>query len=179
MSERLDELNQYIANLSPDERADHDAKLKSNSIFDLIKQGDTVGVAIAIQNEADITQQDDQGMTPLHVSAEHGTELIADVLMIDANGAVWQRDNQDRLPLDVARENGHQELGDKLEQITYPEQFLQLDGVEEQEFTNQYSTKIKASDAIDTSPPYLSQMKKRALLMQIQNKKNEIDGHKR
>ena len=123
MSERLDEVNQYIANLSPEEQAKHEAKLKNSTIFDLIKQGDTVAIAIAVQSDADMTIQDQQGMTPLHVASKHGTELIADVLMQDANGAVWQRDSQDRLPLDVARENGHQEIGDKLEQVTYPELF--------------------------------------------------------
>lgn len=128
MSNRLDELNEYIASLSPEERAKHEAKLKDNpqAIFELIKQGDTVAVALAVENGYELTTQNDQGMNPLHVAAENGTELISEVLIARDTDAPFQRDHQGKLPLDIARENKHEALGDQLEQATYPEQFREL-----------------------------------------------------
>ena len=128
MSNRLNTLYEHIASLSPEERAKHEAKLKENpqAIFELIKQGDTVAVAIAVENGYDLTTQNDQGMNSLHVAAQNGTELITEVLINQSSDAPFQRDHQGRLPLDIARENKHQALGDQLEKVTYPELFSQL-----------------------------------------------------
>lgn len=127
MSE-LEKLNQYIANLSPEDKAKHLAKTKDNpqAIFDLVKKGDTVAIALAVEKGFDVSIQNEKKQTPLHVAAEHDTQLIADVLSQEANDAPWQRDNQGKLPLDIARENGHHELGNKLELLTYAEQFKEL-----------------------------------------------------
>ena len=152
MSE-LEKLNQYIANLSPEDKAKHLAKTKDNpqAIFDLIKKGDTVAIALAVENGFDVSIQNEKKQTPLHVAAEHDTQLIADVLTQEANDAPWQRDNQGKLPLDIARENGHHELGNKLEQITYPEQFLELNPDNERiaEYVRQSSSKAKDTEPVN------------------------------
>ena len=152
MSE-LEKLNQYIANLSPEDKAKHLAKTKDNpqAIFVLVKKGDTVAIALAVENGFDVSIQNEKKQTPLHVAAEHDTQLIADVLTQEANDAPWQRDNQGKLPLDIARENGHHELGNKLEQITYPEQFLELNPDNERiaEYVRQSSSKAKDTEPVN------------------------------
>lgn len=166
MSNRLDELNEYIASLSPEERAKHEAKLKNNpqAIFELIKQGGTVAVAIAVENGYDLTIQDDQGMNPLHVAAKNGTELITEVLINQSSDAPFQRDRQGRLPLDIARENKHQALGDQLEQATYPEQFKEL--YPDNELINHLS-KSKPAKSKNTEPAVLKDIYKRQRLMNM------------
>ncbi len=169
MSNRLDALNEHIASLSPEERAKHEAKLKDNpqAIFELIKQGDTVAVALAVENGYDLTTQNAQGMNPLHVAAQNGTELITEVLINQSSDAPFQRDNQGRLPLDVARENKHEALGDQLEKATYPELFSQLGD-------QQIKQSIAKTDK-DTSPSFFENMKKRAFLAQLKNEDRDFD----
>jgi len=159
MSERIEELEKYLESLNKEERKKQEAKTKDNPqiLFDLIKQGDTVGVAVAIENNIDIQMQDENGMTPLHLASAHGTELISELLINEAEGAVWQRDNFDRLPLDVARENGHDRIGDKLEQMTYPELFI--DEKDNHQLIVKYLDKQKEIGCLNTAPSYLKTSK--------------------
>lgn len=156
MSIRIEELEKYIESLNKEERKKQEAKTKDNpqTLFNLIKQGDTIGVAIAIENNIDLQMKDENDMTPLHLASAHGTELITELLINEANGSVWQRDNFDRLPLDVARENGHDKIGDKLEQFTYPELFI--DEKENHQLISKYLDKQKECDRPNTAPSYLN-----------------------
>lgn len=168
MSDRLDELNGYIASLSVDERAKHEAKLNDKTIFDLIKQGDAVGVAIALQNGLDLSTQNDQGMNPLHVAAENGTELISEVLINEVSSAPFQRDDQGRLPLDVAREAKHEQVGDLIEKVTYAEQFK---GLERDQLLDGYSRQEKTN----TEPAILQDMSQRERFMRFRESDHDID----
>jgi len=155
MSIRIEELEKYVESLDQEERKKQETKTKDNPqvLFDLIKQGDTVGVAVAIENNIDLQVQDENGMTPLHFASAHGTEMISELLINETNGAVWQRDNFDRLPLDVARENGHDKIGDKLEQVTYPELFKGEKA--NRELIEKYLDKQKECGRPNTEPSYL------------------------
>ncbi len=126
LQERLAELDAYLASLDDAERTRQKVKTETDpqKVFDLIQLGDTVGVAIAMQDNnirPDLT--DKNKMTLLHRAAAHDTQLIAAVVMREVSAAPWMRDAFDRLPLDVAREAGHDELGNVLQEITYPELF--------------------------------------------------------
>lgn len=152
MDDQLKNLDSYITALTPEQRANYEAKTNSNphAIFDLIKQGDTVGVTVAIQNGIDLNIKNDQGMNPLHVASAHGTQLIADLIIREDSKAQFQRDNHDRLPLDVARENGNHEIGNKLEQVTYPELFK---GGKEALINNVITQKQLKHTTTNTLPP--------------------------
>jgi len=147
MDNQLEKLDLYIASLTQEQRAIHEEKINNpQAIFKLIKQGDTVGVTVAIQNGIDLNVKNDQGMNPLHVASAHDTQLIADVIIREASNAPFQRDNHDRLPLDVAREICNHKIGNKLEQVTYPELFK--------------DEKSKQSIMmVNTAPSYLNQSK--------------------
>ncbi len=155
MSKRINELEKYIENLSKEELAKQKSKTKDNPqmLFDLIKQGDTVAIAVAIENNIDLQMKDKNGMTPLHLASAHGTELISDLLINQADGSVWQRDNFDRLPLDVARENGHEKIGDKLEQVTYPELFKE--DKDNHKLIEKHLDIQKEVGHVNTAPSYL------------------------
>jgi len=155
MNKQIEELEKYVESLNQEERKKQEAKTKDNpqALFDLIKQGDTIGVAVAIENNIDLQMQDENGMTPLHLASAHGTELISELLINEADGTVWQRDNFDRLPLDVARENGHDKIGNKLEQVTYPELFK--DEIANRELIEKYLDKQKELNRPNTEPNYL------------------------
>ena len=175
MSERTEELERYIESLNQEERKKQEAKTKDNpqALFDLIKQGDTVGVAVAIENNIDLVLQNEQGMTPLHLASAHGTKLISELLINKVDGTVWQRDNFDRLPLDVARENGHDEIGDKLEQVTYPELFI--DEQDNHELVAKYLEKQKECDRPNTAPSFAKDLDTREVMMRFRNKSHEKD----
>lgn len=173
MNRRIEELEKHLKSLSDEERQKQEEKLKDNNIFDLIKQGDTVGIAVAIQNGIDLQVQNEQGMTPLHLASAHGTELISELLINEADGAVWQRDNFDRLPLDVARENGHDKIGDKLEQVTYPELFK--DEKDNHQLIAKYIDKQKELDHPNTAPPYAKDLDTREMMMRFRNQSHEKD----
>lgn len=175
MSKRINELEKYIENLSKEEQAKQQSKTKDNpeKLFGLIKQGDTVGVAVAIKNNIDIQMKDKNGMTALHLASAHGTELISDLLINQADGSVWQRDKFDRLPLDVARENGHEKIGDKLEQVTYPELFKE--DKDNHQMIAKHLEKQKEIGRQNTAPPYAKDLDTREMMMRFRNKRNERD----
>ncbi len=121
----IGEINAFIDTLSPKALEQQEAKTSDNpeAIFDLVKQGDTVGVAIAMRNgiEPDIT--DKHGMTPLHYAAANGARNITEILTQSPSAAPWAQDKHGRLPLDITREAGNHQIGDRLERITYPQLF--------------------------------------------------------
>jgi len=130
----LQELDAHIAGLSPEELADQQAKTKDNpqAIFDLVKAGDTVGVAVAIQNGISPEITDDKNMTPLHYAAGQDTQLIGEVLIREVSAAPWMRDKFDRLPLDITQDCGHDKLGHQIERVTYPKIYKELKNTPEQ-----------------------------------------------
>lgn len=129
-SARLDELWAYVEGLGAADYQRHKAKTQDqpDAIFDLIKRGDAVGVAVALKEGISREITNEYDMTPLHMASACDTRLIAGLLMTEPNGAPWMRDAHGRLPLDVAREAGHDALGNQLQEVTYPELFRDLEG---------------------------------------------------
>lgn len=155
LKDRLAKLDRHIAAMSAIEREKQDAKTRGNpeAMLDLIRQGDAVGVTVAVQNRISPTVQDKHGMNALHLAAAHDTPLIGAVLMREASPAPWQRDQDGRLPLDVARENGHTRVGDQLERITYPGLFRgEKNGPVRSELIAEYDKKRQELGDPDTRP---------------------------
>ncbi len=173
---RLQTLTKYLETVGPEEAARQLDKTKGNpeAIFELIQQGDVVGVAIAMQNgiKPDIT--DENGMTPSHHAAAKDAQLINRVLSGYVSGAPLMRDDQNRLPLDTAREAGHDELGNVLQEITYPELF------QDQPETNLPSDLIKAYaeknhqlEQTSTAPPVETITKVQSIEQTIKARKQQ------
>ncbi len=157
----LQELDAHIASLSPEELTAQQEKTKDNfqAIFDLVKTGDSVGVAVALQNDISPEITDDKDMTPLHYAAGHDTRLIGEVLIREVSAAPWMRDTFDRLPLDIAQECGHGTLGQQIECVTYPKIYKELDTSPEQEnLIEQYDQKRQELDNPRTDPAITKQL---------------------
>lgn len=157
----LQELDAHIASLSPEELAAQQAKTKDNpqAVFDLVKAGDAVGVAVALQSSISPEITDDKDMTPLHYAAGHDTRLIGEVLIREVSAAPWMQDKFDRLPLDIAQECGHDALGQKIERVTYPKIYKDLDNSPEQaKLIRQYDAKRLELDKPSTAPAITKQL---------------------
>lgn len=163
LQDQLADLDAYIQSLNEAERARHKAKTANDpqKVFDLIQLGDTVGVAVALQDNRirpDLTDEHD--MTLLHRAAAHDTQLIGAVVMREVSPAPWMRDEFDRLPLDVAREAGHDDLGNQLQSITYPELFRDdTGGSVSTDLIKEYEVQCRTLNKPDTSPPYARDLK--------------------
>lgn len=153
---QLENLHRHIEWLDKDAYARQLAKTKDpQAVFDLIRRGDTTGVACALKNGLPVDLTDRNGMTMLHHAAGHDARLISAVLTEKANAAPWARDNYGRLPLDVARECGNNTLGDSLERITYPSLFREeKDGPVLPEVIKRFDEQRKQLRSPDTRPRY-------------------------
>lgn len=172
MDERLAELEDHIAAMSAEERQRQSAKSENNpqAVFDLIRRGDAVGVAVALKKKAQFDLVDKNGMTPLHVAAAHDTRTIAAVLTKEANSDIWRRDRFGRLPLDIARSAGHQQMGDRLERLTYPQLYKgEKDGPVKPERIEAFDSRYKELGKPDTSPAFSSYFEARESLPRLRS----------
>lgn len=164
--ERYDRLKVHIAGMAEaNYRRELDKTENRQAMFDLIRDGDAVGVACAVREGRSMEIQDDRGMTPLHHAAAYDTRLIGQALTERPNAAPWTRDNEGRLPLDVARAAGHHELGDQLERVTYPELYRdERNGPVREDLIEVYDAKRKELGSPDTRPDYARDFPARGLL---------------
>lgn len=154
MDERLTALKRHIASLDTQEYAAQIVKTEGpQAVFALIRNGDALAVACAVQEGRTAELKDENGMTPLHHAAAHDARLIGALLLEETGGAPWARDQWGRLPLDVARESGHTELGDTLERVTYPGLFKdERDGPVPHETIQRFDDKRRQLGSPDTLP---------------------------
>lgn len=154
MDERLAALKHHLASLDTQEYADQRAKTEDpQAVFAMIRTGDVVAVACAVQEGRTADLTDENGMTPLHHAAAHDARLIGALLLEETGGAPWARDQWGRLPLDVARETGHTELGDTLERVTYPGLFRdEKDGPVPPDTIQRFDDKRRQLGSPDTRP---------------------------
>ncbi len=156
MRERLEALRKHVAQLLPVERQRQLTKTDNpQAVFELIRQGDTVGVACAIEKGLPSDLADQNGMTAMHHAAAHDTKTIAALLIESGHGGPLKRDRFGRLPLDVAREAGADEIGNRLERATYPALFRgEQDGPVPPERIRQYEKDRARSGPVASRPPY-------------------------
>ena len=97
-------LKEYVASLPKAEQA---KKLDDPyELFEMVENGDAVGVFIAVKNGANVEITDENGMTPLHHAAANDMPLIAEALNQEPNQAMWMKDKFARSFIDI-----HYELG--------------------------------------------------------------------
>jgi hypothetical protein len=164
--DRYDRLKAHIAGMADSEyRRELDKTRNPRAVFDLIREGDAVGVACAVRDGRSMEIQDDRGMTPLHHAAAYDTRLIGQALTERPNAAPWTRDSEGRLPLDVAREAGHHELGDRLERLTYPELYRdERDGPVREDLIEGYDARRRELGSPDTRPDFARDFPARGML---------------
>lgn len=154
VDERLAALKRHLASLDTQGYAAQLAKTEDpQAVFAMIRTGDALAVACAVQEGRTAELKDENGMTPLHHAAAHDARLIGAILLNDVGGAPWARDGWGRLPLDVARESGHTEFGDTLERVTYPGLFRdEKDGPVPPETIQRFDDKRRQLGSPDTRP---------------------------
>ncbi len=169
----IEKINAFIDALIPKALEQQEAKTKENpeAIFDLVKQGNTVGVAVAIKNDIQPDMTDMHGMTTLHYAAANGAENVTEVLTQSPSAAPWIKDKHGRLPLDMAREAGNHQIGDRLEQLTYPQLFKEKEGrLIQHGILEAFNTKRKALGNPDTKPAFDKKLKANDMLQSFKNK---------
>jgi hypothetical protein len=122
--ERFEALKAYFDKLPDKEKEQHAAKGQAHegAVFNLIKEGDGVGLYASIQKDPGLLEkQDENGMTPLHWASADKSGLAHEITTSHTSSAPWTLDKFERSPLDVAREAERSEDQVKLEQITYPQ----------------------------------------------------------
>lgn len=142
--ERFDSLKAYFDKLPTKEKEQHASKghAHDGAVFDLIKDGDGVGLYASIQKDPSLLEkQDKNGMTPLHWASADKSGLAHEITSSHTSSAPWTLDKFERTPLDVAKEAGRIQDQMKLEQLTYPQMYRTLnnDGpVKEQKIEAHY-----------------------------------------
>ena len=157
IDKKLKALRAHLDAMDATERKRLAAKSRDSAIAlpDLIRQGDVLSVAVALEDGHDVTKQDAQGMTALHHSAACDTPVITQLLIESPSPAPWVRDNEGRLPLDIARECGHSHVGDQIERVTYPELFRgEKDGPVPRDTLKKFDTMRERLNSPDTRPPH-------------------------
>ncbi len=152
--ERFERLKEHVAKMPDEERAKHAAKGQAHegAVFDLIKQGDGVGLYASIQKDPSLLErQDNNGMTPMHWASADKSGLTYEIASSQPSNAPWMRDNFDRLPMEVAKEAGREQDQLKLERVTYPQLFQQeKNGPEQSAKVSKYYKKHKETGKTDT-----------------------------
>ncbi len=155
--DRFEALKAYFDKLPANEQERHAVKGQEheNAVFDMIKEGDGVGLYASVQKDAKLLErQDVNGMIPLHWSSADRSGLAYEIFTSQPNKAPWVRDKFDRLPLDVAKETGREQISDKMERVTYPQLFRhEKDGLENPEKINAFYEKHKEHGKTNTMPP--------------------------
>lgn len=153
---RFEKLKEYVAGLSQGERDEYAAKGQAheNAVFDMIKEGDGVGLYASVQKDPSLLErQDENGMTPLHWSGADRSGLTYEITTSQPSNAPWMRDNHDRLPLDVAQEAGREQDALKLERTTYPQLYRhETNSPEQADKMNGFYEQHKKHGRADTSP---------------------------
>ncbi|MCK0069951.1 hypothetical protein [Kordiimonas laminariae] len=152
--ERFEALKVYFDKLPAKEKEREAAKGQTHdgAVFDLIKNGDGVGLYASVQKDPSLLEkQDEKGMTPLHWSAADKSGLTYEITTSQPSNAPWMRDNFDRLPMEVAKEAGREQDQLKLERVTYPQLFQQeKNGPEQSAKVSKYYKKHKETGKADT-----------------------------
>ena len=161
-------LKRHLASLGTQEYAIQLAKTEDpQAVFDLIRDGDALGIACAVQEGRTAGLTDANGMTPLHYAAAHDAHLIGAILLEEPGATPWTRDQWGRLPLDVARESGHADLGDTLERVTYPGLFRdEVDGPVLPDLIARYDDQRRQLRSPDTRPSFAPEFEARGFLPQ-------------
>ena len=167
--QRLEALKQHIADLSREDRERQLAKSKDpQAVFALIRKGDTVAVACAIERGMPKDLADQNGMTMMHHAAAHDTKTIAALLIEEGHGAPLSRDRFGRLPLDVAREAGSTDIANQLERITYLGVFRdEIDGPVLGQTIRAYEKERTLAGPVDSRPPYAREIEFRGHLPRL------------
>jgi hypothetical protein len=159
----LDELKRYVDSLAPEQQNAHAQKAHAHdkSVFDLVKSGDRVGLYCAVkQNPTLLQQRDENNMTPLHHAGGDKSGMTHDILTEAPNNAPWIRDKFNRLPLDVMREAGQHQVANKVEPLTYPSQFKQIeDNLDKAMHLKAYEERYRTLERPDTMPAHMKGFK--------------------
>lgn len=167
--QRLEALKKHVAGLPNEERERQLAKSRDpQAVFALIREGDTVGIACAIERGMPKDLADQNGMTMMHHAAAHDTQTTAALLIENGHGAPLSRDSFGRLPLDVAREAGSTEIAHQLERITYPGVFRdEIDGPVLGQTIRAYEKERTLAGPVDSRPPYAREIEFRGHLPRL------------
>ena len=87
--------------------------MKAATLEKAVGYGNVGDVRRHLNEGADVNKKDEQGHTPLHISARNGSNKVGEVL-IERGAKVDAKDNEGRTPLHLAARNGHAPMVDLL-----------------------------------------------------------------
>lgn len=168
--DRFEALKTHFDNLSKSEQEHHADKGQAHdqAIFDMIKEGDGIGLYASVQKDPSLLErQDANGMTPLHWSSADRSGLTYEIASSQPSNAPWMRDNYDRLALDIAQEAQREKESIKIERITYPQLFKdETDGLVPQEKIKAFEKALAWSD---TRPPFARGIKFHSVIPRLKD----------
>lgn len=125
---KLKEIDDYVDKMPPEEFARQQAKTKDNpeALFDLVRRGDVMAVAVACRNDVSLSARNNAGDSVLHVAARANASISALILAKNAPELLAKTNHKGELPSDCVGFRLNADTAAMLEAMTHQDQFREL-----------------------------------------------------